>query len=288
MVRVDAEDKGVSVSNPHLAGPSKPAHRDSRLPRGQNSRQQHIAELVFSRGTMRVEELIEMIDVSPMTLYRDLAKLEQRRVIHRSRGEVSAAASSLSETSVRFRTAQETAEKKSLVTEARKFVNQADSVFIDDSTTACQLIDSLADGRPLTVMTNSLTVSRELVSEGIFDMIFIGGRYVHQLDAFFGPMACQAFDRVAPDLAIVGAAAIRDGAIFHPYEDVAVFKEAALAASRRKILLATASKFSRTAMHRIAGIDEFDAVITDATTDPADIAWMEELTTVIVADPVGQ
>ena len=249
----------------------------------QQQRQDRLAELIFSRGVVNVDELIEIVDVSPMTLYRDLASLEARRVIHRSRGEVSAVATSMSETTVGFRSRQEVEAKAVIGQVVAERLSSYYSIFLDDSTTALAAIDSLTDTAHKTFITNSLTTCRQLAGHEHADLIMIGGRYRHQLDAFFGPMAMAALDSLTPNVAVVGTAAIKDNVLYHPYSEVAAFKNKLVKRADKAILLATASKFTRTSLYRMADVSDFDTVIVDATVPREHIEDMSEHADVFVA-----
>lgn len=249
----------------------------------QQQRQDHIAELIFARGIARVDDLIELVDVSPMTLYRDLASLEARKVIHRSRGEVSAVATSMSETPVSFRSRQEVEAKEAVAREAARRLAPHYSIFCDDSTTVSTTIPYLEDTGQKTFITNSLSISREISAIDHAALITLGGRYRHQLDAFFGPMTNTALSGLSPNVGIFGTAAIKDNVLYHPYAEVAAFKAASIAKSEVSILLVTTSKFQRTSLYKMASVADFNLVIVDSGVPAPVIESMEQHTTVVVA-----
>lgn len=249
----------------------------------QQQRQDKLAELIFSRGVANIDELIQLVDVSPMTLYRDLAALESRRVIHRSRGEVSAVATSMSETTVGFRSRQEIDEKAAVGRLAAEHLASRYSIFFDDSTTVLSAIDNLTETAQKTFISNSLTTSRKLASVDHADLITIGGRYRHQLDSFFGPMAMRELETLTPSVTVVGTAAIKNNVLYHPYSEVAAFKNRAVQRAEYAILLATASKFTRTSLYKMAEVSYFDMVIVDWLVPQEIIDQMSTQTRVEVA-----
>ena len=56
------------------------------------ARQDAIVEAVMSAGTMRIEDLADRFNVSRMTIHRDIETLEDKAVLRRSRGSVTAIA----------------------------------------------------------------------------------------------------------------------------------------------------------------------------------------------------
>lgn len=246
------------------AGPSK-AERQDRL-----------ATLIFARGSVRVDELQESAGVSPMTLYRDLADLEAKHVVQRSRGEVSAAASSLSETPFAFRLGQETEAKEAIARAAQDLVGRGDSVLVDDSTTAYGVLGTLLRRGSLTVVTNCAGAASLVTEHPGTELIMTGGRYVHALQAFYGPSAVASLAGIRADVAVLGAAAIQGGVVHHPYEDVADYKRAAAARARTSVLAVTASKFARTALYEVGPLTDFDLVITDLPPGDPQLAGARE------------
>lgn len=245
-------------------------------------RQDRLATLIFGRGTVRVEELQEEMGVSAMTLYRDLAELEARQVVIRSRGEVSAAASSLSETSFSFRLGQESASKRALAELTRPLVGRGDSVLVDDSTTAHFILEQVLEQGQLTVVTNCLGPATMVMDHPETELIMVGGRFVRPLQAFYGPSAVAALGAVRVDVAIIGAAAIQQGMVYHPYEDVAAFKHFAISRATTSVLAVTASKFTRSALYEVSRLTDFDVIVTDLPADePQLVAAAEAGVTVL-------
>ena len=84
----------------------------------QSTRHDGIVEAVIDAGSMRIDELAELFDVSRMTVHRDLDALEARGVLRKSRGVVTAVASNLFEASAEYRTRQNRSEKAAIASAA--------------------------------------------------------------------------------------------------------------------------------------------------------------------------
>lgn len=246
-------------------------------------RQDDLAQLIYARGAIRTDELIELFDVSPMTLYRDLATLEAKRLVHRSRGEVSAVAHSISETPMSFRLMQEVSAKEAIARATALALVDYSTIFLDDSSTALGAVDYLDESQQKTYITNSLAMSRALSQRPVGKLISLGGVYNNQLDAFFGPTATSELRNLRPSAVVLGAAAVQNGAVYHPFAEVASFKALALSQAEFSVLVATASKFTRTSLHKMATVSDFDCVIIDDSTPDSVVAQLKEETHVIVA-----
>lgn len=127
----------------------------ARRPSGkQQDRRRRITERVMDAGTMRIDDLVATVDVSPMTVYRDLADLESQGLVHRNRGYVSAASSLLYEAASEYRLHQNEVEKQQVARAAAELVEPGQALMLDDSTTGVYLARLLPERAPLTVVTN--------------------------------------------------------------------------------------------------------------------------------------
>lgn len=241
-----------------------------------NDRQKLLAEYVLNEGTAKVEDILKLVDASPMTIYRDLSELEEDRVIVRSRGEVTAVATSLSETSMKYRLTQENASKDSLAAEFEPYISRGTSILCDDSSTVYSVLRHYTHVGGLTIITNNWSIIALAGSVPDWELITLGGHYDRHLDANYGPSGVEMLKRVRADHAIISAAAISDGIVYHPYETVAEYKSLMLSASSQSHLAVTHSKFERTALHRVADTADFDNVFLDDGTSDEIIASLRE------------
>lgn len=244
-------------------------------PQNKEERQRAITEFVLEHGSVKIDDLQQIVSVSPMTLYRDLHDLESGRIIDRFRGEVTAVATTLSETSMRYRMEHDIEEKAALAQAMRPYVSRGMSVLTDDSSTAYSAIAALADIPSLTIITNNWKISQLAIENPRWDLITIGGQYDRHLDANFGPAAIDMLGRMRADVAIFSAAAVTDGVVYHPYENVAEYKDTMRRTARASYLLVTTTKFYRSALYRVADAADYDGVIVEADLDPEIVSDLE-------------
>ncbi len=244
-------------------------------PQGKDERQRLITEFILERGSARIEELQELVEVSPMTLYRDLHELESARIIDRFRGEITAVATTLSETSMRYRVAHDTEAKRRLAGPLVPIITRGMSVIVDESSTSLMIMEAFTDVPSLTVITNNWKIIQLAARTPHWELITIGGQYNRHLDANFGPAGIEMMGRMRADVAIFSAAAITDGVVYHPYEAVADFKEAMRRAARSSYLAATCPKFGRTALYRVADTTDYTGVVVEGSMDPELVSFLE-------------
>ncbi|TDD51422.1 DeoR/GlpR family DNA-binding transcription regulator [Saccharopolyspora elongata] len=249
----------------------------ARRPSGkQQDRRRKITELVMAEGTMRIDDLVETVGASAMTVYRDLADLESQGLVHRNRGYVSAASSLLYEAASEYRLQQNTSEKEEIAQAAAELIEPGQALVLDDSTTGVYLARLLPERAPLTVVTNHRGVFGELAGASGISLICVGGDYLPWADAFVGGMALDALRNLRVDLAIMSVSAVTDGICCYPQQEMVQIKKAMLASARRRVLYVDHTKFRRRALHAVAPVEDFDVVIVDSRTTSADIEVLRD------------
>lgn len=251
------------------------ASGEARTP-SQAERQDLITEAVLSAGSIRIDELIQRFGVSRMTMHRDLETLEARGMLRRSRGTVTAVASSLFEASTEYRARQNITEKEAIAEVAAGFVTPGEAVILDDSTTGLMLAQRLTALQPLTVITNFGRVIKKLEGRQGITLITTGGEYFQLCDAYRGAITLNALHNLHADTYFMSTPAITNGMCYHPHQDLILVKKAMFNAARRRVLIVDHTKFQRTALHAMAAIEDFDVVIVDSGIDPSDLQMLHQ------------
>jgi DeoR/GlpR family transcriptional regulator of sugar metabolism len=233
-------------------------------------RQAQIIDLVTGRGSVRIDDLGELLGVSSMTIHRDLDTLAAQQLITKVRGAAKVLQSALFETGVRVRLARQSAEKEALARAVAAHVEPGQAVMLDDSTTCVYLSRHLPGRAPVTVVTNFVPVMRELWGKPDIRLIGLGGVYYEWAEAFMGGMTVDAIRSIRADLLVMSTSAITNLVCYHQSEDTVAFKRAMLESSEHKILVVDHTKFTRRALHALGPVTDFDLVIIDDAT-PRDI-----------------
>ncbi|WP_298860355.1 DeoR/GlpR family DNA-binding transcription regulator [uncultured Microbacterium sp.] len=242
----------------------------------QAARQQAMAERVMAEGSVRIEALAEGFGISVMTVHRDLDELETRGLLRKSRGVATAVASSLVESSDVYRANREGREKEAIALAALELIEPGQSIMLDDSTTAMHLVPHLAVKRPLTVITNTLTIMRQLNDVNGITLIGIGGQYYNWCSSFMGRQATTMIASMRADVCLLSTAAITDDIAFHQNLETIDVKRAMFDSSARRVLMADHTKFSRRAMHTLLPLTAFDDVLVDAALPAAEVRGLRE------------
>ena len=258
---------------------------DSRQTR-QLVRRQTIAETVMAEGSVRIEDLTERFGISLMTAHRDVDDLVSRGLFSKTRGIVTAAASSLIESSDVYRSGRQSAEKSLIAAAAMQFVEPGQAIFFDDSTTVLPMAAHLPAKVPITAITNSLTLINALKGMHDLTLLALGGQYYNWCNAFVGRTTVNEIHRLRADVAFISMSAITDDMVFHQSPEMVDTKRAMFDCAAKRVLLADHTKFERRALHHFAALSEFDVIIVDDKTPAVHVDRMRsrDLNVIVARD----
>jgi DeoR/GlpR family transcriptional regulator of sugar metabolism len=228
-----------------------------------------IIQTLMSGSSTLIRDLAEALNVSLMTIHRDLAVLEKEGLVRRLRGSVSAEKSLLFESSYNYRGRKNVEDKRRLARAALAHLEPGNAVIIDDSTTTYHLTEFLPEVTPLTVITNAAPILERLRHLPEIDLISTGGRYHPGYNGYFGANCEKAILSYHVDVAILSTTTIQGLSMYTPDEIVVRAKQAMMKVARRRILLADATKFTFSALNYVAEITDFDLVILTGDIPPA-------------------
>jgi DeoR/GlpR family transcriptional regulator of sugar metabolism len=226
-------------------------------------RNQHILESIRTRGRILVAQLAEELQVTEVTIRRDLAKLEKSGLLKKTYGGAVLGKSEMN-SSVRYRQTRNLTAKRIIGSLAANMINDGDSIYLEAGSTCYEIIPHLAHKNDLTIITNSLHLMSRLHEQVQHRVILTGGLYRPERMDMIGPAAENAISQLAGFTAFTGADDITietgiSGA------DVATvsFTKNLLRKAARIIFVGDSSKFDNPALYKIADIDQLDAIVTN-------------------------
>ena len=223
-------------------------------------RREFVLEAVRARSSARVTDLAKELEVSEMTIRRDLSTLAGEGKLVRVRGGAVLEAPYRPFAEVE---GENYAERDRIGEAAAKLVSEGETLLIDIGTTPLQLARHLR-GRRLTVITNNLAVYEELVSEPLVDLILLGGQLNREYRALGGFLVEEGLRQLSADQGFLGAAGIRrDLTIVDDAMGEMPIKRAMIAASGAVTLLVDSSKFGVAGGARICAPEQIDVIVTD-------------------------
>lgn len=240
-----------------------------------DERRQAIMDLLVAARAVDLDDLAERFSVSKMTIHRDLDDLEQAGLLRKIRGGATVESGTQFESDFRIRVLQDAEAKAAMARAAGELIEPGMTVLVNDGSMAASLAATLVDKRPLTVITNNAALLDALRAAPGITLIALGGIYSAKYNAYFGVVTEAALSRLRADLAFVSTPAVAGCRAFHMDDEVVRTKRAMMNAAAQTCLLINHKRFGRSALHVLADLTEFDAIITDAAPAPEDRAAMD-------------
>jgi len=241
-----------------------------------DDRRQQIVDLLIDEGSVTVEDLSLRFSVSKMTIHRDLDDLEEAGLLRKVRGGASIETSSQFESDYRFRERRGAEEKRRIGAAAIDLLEPGMTVLVNDGSTAGLMADKLPTKRPITVITNNMAVIQTLAGVSGVNLIALGGGYSKKYNGFYGILTEESLTHLRADVAFISSPAIKGTSAFHQDHEFVKIKRLMMAAGTKRYLLVDHNKFGRTALHEIADLSAFDAVITSDALPQAEAARLRD------------
>ncbi|MGP3984512.1 DeoR/GlpR family DNA-binding transcription regulator [Streptomyces sp. KR80] len=227
-------------------------------------RRRRMLELARRTGSVDVAKLAAEVGVSKETVRRDLRVLEEHGLVRRTHGGAYPVESAGFETTLAFRTTMHVPEKSRIATAAAELLGDAETVFVDEGFTPQLIAEALPRGRPLTVVTASLTVASGLASSENITVLLLGGRVRGGTMATVDHWVVRMLSGFVIDLAYIGANGIsRTYGLTTPDPAVSDVKSEAMRVARRRVFAGVHTKFGAVSFCRFADVADLEAIVTD-------------------------
>lgn len=249
-------------------------------------RQSFIKEMVEREGTLSVHEIAAHLEVSEMTVRRDLEELSMRGELVRVHGGARSAEAyqpsmlrrEYSHVEKRNRNVDE---KAAVAARAVQLIEPNTTIFLGTGTTVEQMIPLLPSYH-LRIVVNSLAIFNMLEARNGYELCLIGGTFRPRTGAFVGPLAEDAISKLGLDAAFVGANGISDGGVFTSNADEGRFQQIAFDRADARYLVADASKIGKRDFFEFYQLMNLDALVCDAAISERARKMVDEFTEVLV------
>lgn len=222
-------------------------------------RSKKIISTIKSKGTVRVDELAKELDVSLMTVRRDLEKLQNEGIIERCHG----GAILRKEVSYKEKRTLQIDKKIKIAEKCADLVRKRDTIFLDAGTTTYEIAKLICDIPSIAIITNDIEIARFLIDTNV-RLILCGGTVQKSTGSMVGDFAIQMMQDIRTEIAFIGAASIDDDFnVLTPTSNKAVFKRTACKYSNRSYLAVDSTKFGKQALLKVNHLSDYEGVITD-------------------------
>ena len=227
-----------------------------------------IRKIIRKHRRMNFAELHRLVKVSPATLRRDLAELEQAGDIIRVHGGVLDSGYVRAEVSFDERVVRNSPAKKAIAAAAALLVPSGATVLVDAGSTCLEIGKALLGRKDVRLITHSVSLL-EAAFHGEASILCVGGELRKVSGALTGGSALNSLALIHADIAFIGASGVdpEQGCTTTELSEAGM-KKAFLARASRRILLADHTKWRNPSTVRFAAWSDFDDWITDQTPAP--------------------
>ena len=246
-----------------------------------SERRDQLLQRIKELKTTNIRQLSTDFGVSEMTIRRDCLILVEMGQISQSFGKL--------EIIDKQERSQENADslmpiKSALAKEAATFIKNKDTLFINTSSTALQILEFLKDKR-INVLTNNTKVIY-MDHNPQSTIILSGGEVRSPKEALSGDLAMESFSNVRSDVAVIGVS----GVDFETGLSTSVVYEAKINTkmienSNKIIVVADYRKIGKTSNFTIAPLSSIDLLITDTYADRKVLDQIEKIGVQIIQVP---
>ncbi len=247
-----------------------------------------ILDEVRRRGGVRVNELTRRLNVSDMTIRRDLDALARQGVIEKVHGgAVPVVEASTHEPGFEAKSALEPSAKEDIARAGAALAVPGSAIALSGGTTTFALARHLLDVPDLTVVTNSVRVADVFhdaqrpatgrgARPGAATVVLTGGVRTPS-DSLVGPVADRAIDSLHFDVLFLGVHGISaEAGLSTPNLAEAETNRRFVRAARRIVVVADHTKWGTVGLSSFAALEEVDTLVTDAGLAPELRAEIEE------------
>jgi len=225
-------------------------------------RKQSILQTLADTGDAEIKKLATTLEVSEITIRRDLNQLAADGLLRRTHGGAIKVAPPNPPLPFANKAAINVEAKEAIARRAAAGINDGDIIFLDCGSTVFHLCPFIKN-KKIRVITNSLPIVLELQNSHV-SINLIGGEFDPERQAIHGKMAEYHIAKYRANRAFLGIDGISSRGCFANSEKEATLTMALAANSASAWLLCDNSKIGRETYWQFAGLQLIGTVITDA------------------------
>lgn len=230
-----------------------------------SERQDFIYRYVYENSTASFNGLAELLDVSHMTIRRDIQFLENE-------GKVVIVSGGIKLNDV-LRHEMRYSDKAMIHHQAKKLIGKTCAelvpdgvvVYLDAGTTTYEIAKYLGERFNITIITNDFSITDYLMNKSQINLFHAGGQVDKRNMSSVGISAANFIKTLNIDIAFISSSSWHlERGISTPYEEKAIVKQAVIESSARNILVSDSSKYGKYGLYSISSLSAMDMIVTDS------------------------
>lgn len=238
------------------------------------NRHLRLLDLLKRRGPSRVDELSELLGVSPVTIRRDLDLLSRQELLERTHGGARLKPTPINgmpERDFQEKGGRMAAEKQAIAAKAVELLHDNEIVFINSGSTTLSFIENLGN-RNLKAFTNNAWAITANKSPGI-ELMVLGGEYREQSRSLVGIMTLEALENIHSNKTFLGTNGIslEKGLTTTVQQECSINQAMVRNTNGPVIVLADHTKIGRISNFVSTPLEDVDIIITDSGCPKEDV-----------------
>lgn len=241
-------------------------------------RHKYILDKLAEKGYVNVVDLCKELDVSGVTIRKDLKLLEDKALLFRSHGGASVNNPYTNDKPVNEKEKLRSEEKNNIGLAAAALIAPNDAIIIASGTSVLALAKNIHPKGHLTVITGALNVALELIRIPDVEVIQLGGQLRTSSSSVTGPYAEKILEDFSCSKLFLGVDGIDlEFGLTTSNIMEAHLNQKMIATVQKIIVLADSTKFGKRGFGRICGLEDVDEVITDTGISQHLVKAMEDI-----------
>ena len=235
--------------------------KKSSQPRNTKQRRHTIMQLLQEQGEVSVEQLVQLFDISEVTIRKDLSALETNGFLLRKYGGAILMPKEIMD---EIENNELTKRKLVIAKAAAERIRDHNRIIVDSGSTTAALIKQLNLKQGLVVMTNSLSVATELRAlENEPTLLMTGGTWDTRSESFQGKVAEQVLRSYDFDQLFIGADGIDLARGSTTFNELVGLSQVMAEVSREVVVMVESQKIGRKMPNLELTWQQIDVLITD-------------------------
>lgn len=240
-------------------------------------RQRIILENLEKNKRVEVAKLSAVLDVSEMTIRRDLDKLEQAGLLSRTFGGATVTSNPIAlHLSFSEKVGVYEKEKLAIARTAASMIQDGDTVGLVAGTTCYQIARNFPARQNVTVVTNAINIAMDFANRSSVKLIVTSGYLLERSFALVGPFAECILDQIHINKLFLGATgvSIERGVTTLDLLEASMYK-AMIRSVEEVIVVADHTKFGLISLAPILPLEKVTRLITDSGVDSGILQELE-------------
>lgn len=241
-------------------------------------RRAKIIQEIQDHGQVKVSQMSQLLGVSEVTIRNDLAKLDKKGLLIRTRGGAFKQDLVGVDFAISEKRRHHLKEKQLIGKKAADFIHDGETIILDSGSTTVEIARNLESQQDLSIITNAVNMVGILARYKSHRVIILGGFLRHNSLSLVGSQAEENLRNYSCDKLFLGVDGIESNyGISTPNVEEAHLNRLMIEVAKEVILVTDSSKFLRRSFAFISTLDKIDTIVTDSGIPENELKILEDM-----------